>query len=206
MQREYQGETFKDENYGKNYIPYPDDFKIKEETLKVLKEDLVNGLDRIIKKKNSKSKEKESLNSSSSNILSPSRQQKDILGIHSNQSTILQINPIEEIVPTKKRRSKTLVLPTNSLLSSSSPSTNSIEFNEPKRPSSGFMLFANEHRESLKLQFPNAKVIEINLKLGRMWKELSEDQKQVTNKNVCILHFLNPLFILKKKIEIYFEI
>ncbi|KAK5644541.1 hypothetical protein RI129_005841 [Pyrocoelia pectoralis] len=45
---------------------------------------------------------------------------------------------------------------------------------EPKRPSSAFMLWLNEHREQIKGDNPGIKVTEIAKKGGEMWKELKD--------------------------------
>ncbi|KAF5287802.1 hypothetical protein FQR65_LT12170 [Abscondita terminalis] len=45
---------------------------------------------------------------------------------------------------------------------------------QPKRPSTAFMLWLNEHREKIKSENPGIKVTEIAKKAGEMWKELKD--------------------------------
>ena len=49
----------------------------------------------------------------------------------------------------------------------------------PKRPMSGFMLFVNEERESIKAKNPDIKVTEVGKIAGQMWKDMDADKKQV---------------------------
>ncbi|KAK4874995.1 hypothetical protein RN001_011417 [Aquatica leii] len=45
---------------------------------------------------------------------------------------------------------------------------------QPKRPSTAFMIWLNEHREEIKSENPGIKVTEIAKKGGEMWKELKD--------------------------------
>jgi len=45
------------------------------------------------------------------------------------------------------------------------------------RPPNSFMIFANEWRRQLATQFPNESNKEISVRLGLMWKNLSDELK-----------------------------
>lgn len=47
----------------------------------------------------------------------------------------------------------------------------------PKKPVNGFVLFGNEIRSQLKIEFPNIDQIEITKKIGEKWKNLPEQKK-----------------------------
>ena len=47
----------------------------------------------------------------------------------------------------------------------------------PKKPFNGFVLFGNEIRPQLKIEFPNIDQIEITKKIAEMWKKLPEQKK-----------------------------
>jgi len=47
-----------------------------------------------------------------------------------------------------------------------------------KKPLTGFMLFSKEHREKVKEDNPEITFGQIGKKLGAMWRELSDDEKQ----------------------------
>ncbi|KPP62258.1 high mobility group protein B3-like [Scleropages formosus] len=50
--------------------------------------------------------------------------------------------------------------------------------NAPKRPPSGFFLFCSEHRPKIKAQNPSLGIGEIARKLGEMWNNLTDANKQ----------------------------
>lgn len=52
--------------------------------------------------------------------------------------------------------------------------------NAPKRPRSGYMLFAKSMRAKVKDQHPNKKFCEIGRKLGELWRSLSHEKKKVS--------------------------
>jgi hypothetical protein len=47
-----------------------------------------------------------------------------------------------------------------------------------KRPLTSFILFSNETRDQVKLEYPNHKFPEIGKILGSKWKALTEEEKQ----------------------------
>jgi hypothetical protein len=47
----------------------------------------------------------------------------------------------------------------------------------PKRPTSSYMFFCKQQRDSIKKEFPNMNAKEITSELGKRWKNLSEQQK-----------------------------
>lgn len=49
----------------------------------------------------------------------------------------------------------------------------------PKKPVSGYMKFAQEHRPEMKVNNPGASFGEMGRLIGQAWKSLSDDQKQV---------------------------
>lgn len=51
----------------------------------------------------------------------------------------------------------------------------------PKKPVNGFVLFGNEIRPQLKIEFPNIDQIEITKKIAEMWKKLPEQKKSHYN-------------------------
>jgi hypothetical protein len=54
--------------------------------------------------------------------------------------------------------------------------------NEPKRGMSAFMMFSNEHRNTIKTDNPEATFGEIGRKVGEAWKALNDKQKAVYTK------------------------
>jgi len=48
----------------------------------------------------------------------------------------------------------------------------------PKRAMSSFMFFANHRRAELRKANPDMKITEIGKELGKMWKDLSEDERK----------------------------
>ncbi|XP_030649946.1 high mobility group protein B3b [Chanos chanos] len=50
--------------------------------------------------------------------------------------------------------------------------------NAPRRPPSGFFLFCADHRPSIKAQNPNFGIGDVAKKLGEMWNNLSDSEKQ----------------------------
>lgn len=48
----------------------------------------------------------------------------------------------------------------------------------PKRPKSAYILFCQEHRPKIKASQPNAKLPDIARALGKLWKEVSADEKK----------------------------
>lgn len=50
--------------------------------------------------------------------------------------------------------------------------------NEPKRPTTAFFFFAQDQRGKIKEENPDMKITEISKELGRLWKELSDKQKE----------------------------
>jgi len=50
--------------------------------------------------------------------------------------------------------------------------------NKPKRAMSSFMFFANEKRQGLRLEHPELKITEIGKELGRLWKDLADEEKK----------------------------
>merc|ERR1712173_186583 len=53
----------------------------------------------------------------------------------------------------------------------------------PKRPMSSYFLFANERRESMKLEHPDKKLTELSKYIGAEWKVISaEDKKSYEDK------------------------
>lgn len=53
---------------------------------------------------------------------------------------------------------------------------------EPKRPSNAYIFFVNSNRSQLKEEFPEIKNTEVTKKLGKMWKETSETDREPFNK------------------------
>jgi hypothetical protein len=49
------------------------------------------------------------------------------------------------------------------------------------RPPNSFMIFANEWRRQLAIQFPNESNKEISVRLGLMWKNLTDELKVCHN-------------------------
>ena len=47
-----------------------------------------------------------------------------------------------------------------------------------KRPLSGFIYFSNQHRSAVKARNPKLTFGGVGRELGKMWRELSEDEKQ----------------------------
>ena len=47
-----------------------------------------------------------------------------------------------------------------------------------KKPLSGFMLFSKEHREKVKTESPDMSFGQIGKRLGEMWRELTDEEKQ----------------------------
>ncbi|KAK7130755.1 hypothetical protein R3I94_016035 [Phoxinus phoxinus] len=50
--------------------------------------------------------------------------------------------------------------------------------NAPRRPASGFFLFCSEQRPGIKAQSPNLGIGDVAKKLGEMWNNLSDSEKQ----------------------------
>ncbi|KAG9329161.1 hypothetical protein JZ751_007388 [Albula glossodonta] len=50
--------------------------------------------------------------------------------------------------------------------------------NAPKRPPSGFFLFCSEHRPKIKAQNPSLGIGDVAKKLGEMWNNLGDSNKQ----------------------------
>ncbi|XP_051955554.1 high mobility group protein B3-like [Xyrauchen texanus] len=50
--------------------------------------------------------------------------------------------------------------------------------NAPRRPQSGFFLFCGEHRPSIKAQNPSLGIGDVAKRLGEMWSNLSDSEKQ----------------------------
>ncbi|KAJ8348517.1 hypothetical protein SKAU_G00271060 [Synaphobranchus kaupii] len=50
--------------------------------------------------------------------------------------------------------------------------------NAPKRPPSGFFLFSSDHRPKIKAQHPNLGIGDVAKKLGEMWNNLTDSNKQ----------------------------
>ncbi|XP_028838746.1 high mobility group protein B3b [Denticeps clupeoides] len=50
--------------------------------------------------------------------------------------------------------------------------------NMPRRPPSGFFLFCSEKRPSIKAQYPNIGIGDVAKKLGEMWNNLTDSEKQ----------------------------
>ncbi|XP_066501818.1 high mobility group protein B3b [Hoplias malabaricus] len=50
--------------------------------------------------------------------------------------------------------------------------------NAPRRPPSGFLLFCAEHRPSIKAQNPSYGIGDVAKKLGAMWNNMSDSEKQ----------------------------
>merc|ERR1711964_20897 len=50
--------------------------------------------------------------------------------------------------------------------------------NAPKRPTTAFFIFANEIRPEIREENPEASIGEIGKKLGQLWGDLSESQKE----------------------------
>ncbi|XP_051537255.1 high mobility group protein B3-like [Myxocyprinus asiaticus] len=50
--------------------------------------------------------------------------------------------------------------------------------NAPRRPPSGFFLFCGEHRSSIKVQNPSLGIGDVAKRLGEMWSNLSDSEKQ----------------------------
>ncbi|KAK3555879.1 hypothetical protein QTP86_029811 [Hemibagrus guttatus] len=48
----------------------------------------------------------------------------------------------------------------------------------PRRPPSGFFLFCSEHRPGIKAQHPSLGIGDVAKKLGEMWNNLSDSEKQ----------------------------
>ncbi|KAK3830482.1 MAG: HMG box protein [Linnemannia elongata] len=53
--------------------------------------------------------------------------------------------------------------------------------NAPKNPLSAYLLFCNDHRDSVKAKNPDASFGEIGRKLGDMWRGYSDSQKAPYN-------------------------
>ncbi|XP_062868263.1 high mobility group protein B3b [Trichomycterus rosablanca] len=53
--------------------------------------------------------------------------------------------------------------------------------NAPRRPPSGFFLFCSEHRPGIKAQNPSLSIGSVAKKLGEMWNNLTESEKQPFN-------------------------
>jgi hypothetical protein len=56
-----------------------------------------------------------------------------------------------------------------------------VDPNAPKRPLTGYMLFAKEVRPSVVAKFPELKTPDISKELGKMWKALTEEERQRYN-------------------------
>merc|ERR1711959_463913 len=54
--------------------------------------------------------------------------------------------------------------------------------NAPKRPSTAFFIFANEVRDEIREENPNASIGEIGKILGQEWGALDEDRKEAYKK------------------------
>merc|ERR1712025_477253 len=54
--------------------------------------------------------------------------------------------------------------------------------NAPKRPLSAFFIFANEIRDAVKAENPEASIGQIGKILGQKWAELSEEEKTLYKK------------------------
>jgi len=52
------------------------------------------------------------------------------------------------------------------------------DLGRPRRGLSSFMIFANERRGEIKLQFPTIKITEIGKKLGEHWNALTEEERK----------------------------
>lgn len=50
--------------------------------------------------------------------------------------------------------------------------------NAPRRPPSGFFLFCSEKRPSIKAQYPNLGIGDVAKRLGEMWNNLSDSEKE----------------------------
>ncbi|KAJ8338259.1 hypothetical protein SKAU_G00372250 [Synaphobranchus kaupii] len=50
--------------------------------------------------------------------------------------------------------------------------------NAPKRPPSGFFVFCSEHRSKIKAQHPSLGIGDVAKKLGEMWNNLTDGNKQ----------------------------
>ncbi|KAJ8416782.1 hypothetical protein AAFF_G00326600 [Aldrovandia affinis] len=50
--------------------------------------------------------------------------------------------------------------------------------NAPKRPPSGFFIFCSDHRPKIKAQHPSLGIGEVAKKLGEMWNNLTDGNKQ----------------------------
>lgn len=48
----------------------------------------------------------------------------------------------------------------------------------PKRPLSGYILFCNSQRSKIRVDYPELKMTELSSKMGQLWKELSEEDRQ----------------------------
>ena len=46
--------------------------------------------------------------------------------------------------------------------------------NAPKKPMSGYMIWLNESRESIKKEYPGISITELSKKAGEKWKELGD--------------------------------
>ena len=55
--------------------------------------------------------------------------------------------------------------------------------NAPKRPENAYMKFCREKRETVRSENPTMKLGDIAKVLGKMWNELSEDEKESYKKN-----------------------
>ena len=51
--------------------------------------------------------------------------------------------------------------------------------NAPKRPLSAYMYFCSNNRDQIKKNNPELKLTEVAMRLGQMWKDMSDDDKQV---------------------------
>jgi hypothetical protein len=49
---------------------------------------------------------------------------------------------------------------------------------KPKRPTTAYLIFSNDNRDSIKEKNPNMKVTDIAKVLGGMWREMGDDEKQ----------------------------
>jgi hypothetical protein len=52
----------------------------------------------------------------------------------------------------------------------------------PKKPMTSYLFFANEQRDNVRKENPSMKLAEIGKILSKMWKELSEEDKQKYNR------------------------
>lgn len=59
--------------------------------------------------------------------------------------------------------------------------------NAPKRNMSAFMFFSNEMRASVNEANPGIGMTEVSKELGKLWKELSEDDRKVKGRCVKLV-------------------